>query len=253
MAELQLSVVIPAYNEEGMIQATLEDVERYLRTCGLSHEILVVDDGSTDRTVEIVRALMERLPSVRWVQSDHLGKGGAVKHGMLEARGAYVLFMDADQSTRIEEVQKYLPWLRDGYDVVIGSRKMPGATVRVHQPPLREAMGKVFTWLTNRLLGIRVSDVTCGFKCFQAQASRAIFQLQRVNGWGFDAEVLFIARRRGCRIKEVPVVWADDATTKVRLANDALRSLKELLGIRLGAWRGWYPHGEGQKSSRNSG
>lgn len=241
MANPQLSVVIPAYNEERVIRGTVEAVDRYLKTSRVAHEILVVDDGSMDRTVEIAQALTREIPSVRLLQSGHTGKGGAVKRGMLEATGAAILFMDADHSTRIEEWQHLAPWVRDGYEVVVGSRKMAGAQVTVHQPPLREAMGKAFTWCTNTMLATRVTDITCGFKCFQAEAARRIFSLQRMTGWGFDAEILFITRRMGYRLKEVPVVWADDAATKVRLAADALRSLQELFQIRLGAWRGWYP------------
>ena len=243
MANPQLSVVIPAYNEEASIRKTVESVRTYLTESKISHELLVVDDGSTDRTAEIVLEVAKSVPSLRLLRSGHRGKGGAVKLGMLEAAGEQVLFMDADLSTPIEELQKYLPWLHDGYDVVIGSRKMPGASVTVHQPPLREAMGKVFTWLTNVLLGTRVSDITCGFKCFSAKAASEIFRRQRIDGWGFDAEILFIAGRCGFRIKEVPVVWADDASTKVRLLKDAVRSLKELLEIRLSAWRGQYSVG----------
>ena len=241
MANPQLSVVIPAYNEASVIRETVEAVERHLNASRITREILVVDDGSTDRTVEIVRALIRELPSVRLLQSGHAGKGGAVKRGMLEATGAAILFMDADHSTRIQEWEHFAPWVRDGYEVIIGSRRMAGAQVKVHQPPLREAMGKVFTWVTNTMLTTQVTDITCGFKCFQAEAAHRIFGLQRMTGWGFDAEILFIARRMGYRLKEVPVVWADDAATKVRLTTDALRSLKELFQIRLGAWLGWYP------------
>ena len=200
----------------------------------------MIDDGSQDRTVDIVRGMAKTTPSVQLLQAGHLGKGGAVKRGMLEAHGAHLLFMDADSSTHIREWQRCAPWLLDGYEVVIGSRKMPGAVVTKHQPPLREVMGRVFTWITNVLLGVRITDITCGFKCFHAKAARQIFQLQRMNGWGFDAEILFIARRLGYRIKEVPVVWSDDASTKVQLFNDALRSFKELVQIRVGAWRGDY-------------
>ena len=241
MAKPQVSVVIPAYNEAAVIRQTVREVAAYLDAARLTHEILVVDDGSTDGTVAIVRELESRLPSARLIQAPHQGKGGAVKRGALEAAGEIVLFMDADHSTRIEELQKVLPWLRDGFDIVIGSRKMRGAEVRVHQPPLREAMGKAFTRLTNLLLGIRVSDITCGFKGFKADAAAEVFRRQRIMGWGFDAEILFIARRLGYRIKEIPVVWTDDATTKVRLLQDTLGSFRELLAIRAGAWRGWYP------------
>ena len=237
----QLSVVIPAFNEAGVIRSTLEAVAGYLGAAGIAHEILVVDDGSTDQTRATIRSLQPAIPGLRLLESPHAGKGGAVKRGMLEASGAWVLFMDADHSTRIGEWAACAPWCAAGYDVVIGSRKMPGARVLVRQPPLREAMGKAFTWLTNALLAARVSDITCGFKAFRADAARRIFGLQRLCGWGFDAEILFIARRLGCRIKEVPVAWTNDATTKVRLAQDAIRSLLELVQIRLGAWRGWYP------------
>lgn len=241
MSDEQVSVVIPAYNEAAVIGHTVEMICANLTASQIPHEIIVVDDGSADRTRDIVRDRAAANPAVRLLEGGHLGKGRAIKQGMLAAKGRYVLFLDADYSTRIDEFQHCLPWLRDGYDVVIGSRKMPGATVSVRQPWLREWMGKGFTWLTNTLLGLHVSDITCGFKCFQAEAARHIFQLQRIAGWGFDAEILFIARRRGYRIKEVPVRWANDASTKVRLFKDAVRSFAELLQIRTGSWRGWYP------------
>ena len=160
---------------------------------------------------------------------------------MLAARGAWVLFMDADSSTPIEEWKKFEPYLRQGYEVVIGSRKMPGAAIRVRQPRLRETLGVVFTQLSNLLVGGSVSDFTCGFKCFQLDAARRIFALQRLEGWGFDAEILFIARRLGHRIQEIPVTWAAAETTKVRMLRDGLRSFAELLTIRFEACRGRYP------------
>ena len=236
----ELSVVIPAYNEAAVIRRTVEEVSAFLTRSEVAHELLIVDDGSTDETVELVRALAAEMPSLRLLSSGHRGKGAAVKRGMLDARGAHRLFMDADHSTRIEEWRKCAPWLREGVGVVIGSRKMPGAEVTVHQPPLRETMGKVFTWLTNTALSTRLTDITCGFKAFEARAAEEIFRLQRMDGWGFDAEVLFIARRLGYRVREVPVVWADDASTKVRLVADSFRSIKELAEIRFGAWRGLY-------------
>jgi dolichyl-phosphate beta-glucosyltransferase len=239
MAEVELSVVIPAYNEAGVIRPTLEAVARHLAGRGSAGELIVVDDGSTDGTAELVRALMRGLPSLRLLEGRHRGKGSAVKQGMLAASGRIRLFMDADHSTNIGELERCLPGLRD-HDVVIGSRKMPGSIVTVHQLPLRKAMGKVFTRLTNALLGTQLSDITCGFKCFRAEAARRLFSLQRLEGWGFDAEILFLARRLGYRIKEVPVTWANDASTNVRLGADAIRSLMELLQVRLGAWQGWY-------------
>src|SRR5262249_25372257 len=162
--------VIPAYNEEARIRATLDAVVRYLTESRIAHEILVVDDGSTDGTATVVSAVAAALPSVRVLPGAHRGKGAAVKRGMLAARGAYVLFMDADHSTRIDEWSKCGEWLRQGYDCVIGSRKMPGARIEKSQPRLREALGKVFTWLANHLVVTSVTDVTCGFKCFTAAA-----------------------------------------------------------------------------------
>ena len=235
-----LSVVIPAYNEEAAIAHAVETVHEYLASLDVRHEIVVVDDGSTDGTAALATALARRLP-VRLLAGPHRGKGAAVKLGVLEARGDAVLFMDADLSTPITEWPKFEPWLREGYDVVIGSRKMPGADVRVHQPALREALGRGFTWLSNVILGSSVSDITCGFKCFASAAARRVFALQRLDGWGFDAENLFVAKRLGLRIKEVPVVWTHDGATKVRLGRDVLRSFLELCAIRLGSWRGHYP------------
>jgi glycosyltransferase involved in cell wall biosynthesis len=234
-----LSVVIPAYNEEAGIALAVETVHAYLAGIDVAHEIVVVDDGSRDATAAIVTALARDLP-VRLLAGRHRGKGAAVKLGMLEARGDAVLFMDADLSTPITEWPKFAPWLREGYDVVIGSRKMPGADVRVRQPPLREALGRGFTWLSNVLLGSSVSDITCGFKCYARTAAQRVFALQRLDGWGFDAENLFVAKRLGMRIKQVPVVWTDDTSTKVRLGRDVLRSLLDLCTIRLGSWRGHY-------------
>ncbi len=240
MPNPELSVVIPAYNEAAVIAPTLEAIDAYLTRAQLTHEIIVVDDGSLDRTVAVVRGLSGTQPALRLLDAPHQGKGAAIKQGVLAATGRYLLFLDADHSTRIEEIQKCLPWLRQGCEVVIGSRKMPGAVIRVHQPPLRELMGRGFTWVSNALLGVRVTDFTCGFKCFQTGVAQRLFRLQRIGGWGFDAEVLFLAKRGGYRIKEVPVAWANDPGTKVRLLRDTVGSFLELLQIRLGDWRGWY-------------
>ena len=240
MPNLELSVVIPAYNEAAVIAPTIEAIDDYLARAGLAHEILVVDDGSLDETAALARALAGARPALRVLAGAHQGKGAAIKQGVLDATGRYLLFLDADHSTRIEEIQKCLPWLREGCEVVIGSRKIPGAVIRVHQPPLREWMGKGFTWLTNTLLGVRVTDFTCGFKCFQTAVAQRLFRLQRIGGWGFDAELVFLADRLGYRIKEVPVEWANDARTKVRLVRDSVRSFAEVVQIRLGARRGWY-------------
>ena len=240
MSQPEVSVIIPTYNEAAVIGQTVQKVDQYLQEQGMTHEVLVVDDGSTDGTVRRVQEMMAAVPSLQFLGASHRGKGAAVKHGVLAAQGRYLLFMDADYSTPIQEWQHCLPWLQDGHEVVISSRKMAGAMVPKRQSPLREAMGKAFTWLTNAMLGTHVTDITCGFKCFRREAAQRIFRLQRMEGWAFDAEILFLARRFRYRVKEIPVRWTNDDSTKVRLMWDACRSLKELVAIRLGAVHGWY-------------
>ena len=236
----EISVIIPAYNEAGVIRQTVQAVAQEFQAHGMTCEILVVDDGSTDQTVECVRTLNLTWPLLRLLTTAHRGKGAAVKHGMLAAQGRYRVFLDADHSTHIREFWPCLPWLRDGYEVVIGSRKMSGATIQIRQPLVRELMGKVFTRLTNLILGIQVTDITCGFKCFHAEAARHLFGQQHIDGWGFDAELLFLAHWFGYRVKELPVIWQDDASTKVRLLRDAWGSFMEFLRIRIAAWQGRY-------------
>ena len=167
------------------------------------------------------------------------GKGNAVKVGMTNARGRAVLMTDADLSTPIEELDKLLPHLRDGTEVVIGSRKMAGAVIEVRQPLLREMMGRVFTQLT-RLFVVRVSDVTCGFKLFSRQAAHDVFSRVTLDDWSFDAEALFVARRLGYGIREVPVLWRDAAGTKVHRGRDAVRAAVGLLRIIANSARGRY-------------
>jgi dolichyl-phosphate beta-glucosyltransferase len=174
------------------------------------------------------------------------GKGYALKQGMMASRGQVVLFSDADLATPIEELDKILPWLQtnperpSGYEIVHGSRKMPGALVEQHQPWLRENMGKVFTWLCNKIVGANVSDATCGFKCYKGEVARIIYARQQLFDWSFDAEIIHIARRNGYNIKEVPVRWHDVRGTKVNLLRDTIRSLTGLFRIRWNGWRGYY-------------
>ncbi len=237
----RLSVVIPMYNEELRISSSLHRLTEYLRGQHYSYEVLLVDDGSSDRSIEVAKQELGEVPSLRVLASDrNYGKGHAVRVGMLSAKGDYILFTDADLSTPIEELDKFWPWLEQDYDAVIGSRKMKGAEIVRHQPWLRENMGKVFTWLTNRLITRNLTDLTCGFKSFSRAAAQDIFSRQTLNDWSFDAEVLFIAQRRGLRIKEVPVRWHDERGTKVRLLRDVARSLQGLYKIRANNLRGLY-------------
>jgi dolichyl-phosphate beta-glucosyltransferase len=237
----RLSVIVPAYNEAGRIGAPLRAIADWLARQPFTSEIVIVDDGSLDRTADVVREAGVSLPvPLRLVAyAPNRGKGYALRAGFAAARGERLLFTDADLSTPIEEAPRLLAALDDGADLAIGSRKTPGATVEVHQPWLREQMGRTFTWLVRALVA-PVSDATCGFKAFRGEVGRDLFARMRIDRWGFDAEILLIAHRRGYRIAEVPVRWADRAGTKVSLARDALRSLGELARIRLHAAAGRY-------------
>jgi dolichyl-phosphate beta-glucosyltransferase len=239
--ELRLSVVIPMYNETKRIGNTVPRLLAYFATQPYRYEFVIVDDGSTDDTAALARKLFASTENVRVLEErPNKGKGSAVRTGMLAAKGKVVLFCDADLATPPSELDKFWRWLDDGYDVVIGSRKMAGANIVRHQPKWRENLGKVFTWLTNILATKGISDVTCGFKCFSHKAAQELFSRARLNDWSFDAEVLFIAQRLGYRIKEVPVTWHDQPGTKVRLLKDATRSIAGLAKIRLNAMRGRY-------------
>ena len=239
--EYALSIVIPAYNEATRLPGPLRQIDAYLRARQRAGEIVVVDDGSTDGTVAVVEAVARELgaPVRVIVSTPNRGKGHAVKLGMLAARGRAVAMTDADLSTPIEELDVLLARVEAGVPVVIGSRKMPGAVIEVRQPLLRETMGRVFTLLT-RLFVVRVSDVTCGMKVFSAKAAQAVFSRLTLDDWSFDAEALFLARRLGFPIAEVPVRWRDATGTKVRRGRDAVRSALGLARILLNAASGRY-------------
>ncbi|MDQ3929527.1 MAG: glycosyltransferase family 2 protein [Chloroflexota bacterium] len=239
--EIKLSVVVPVYNETGRMGKRLPELLDFLHAQDYSYEVVVVDDGSSDGTAELARQMMAREARARVLPQPHnRGKGHAVRVGMLAAEGRFVLFTDADLSTPPSELDKFWRHFDEGYDVVIGSRKMPGANIVKHQPLWRESLGKVFTWLTNHIATKGISDVTCGFKCFRLEAAHKLFGLSVIDDWSFDAEVLFLAQRLGYRIKEVPVTWHDNPGTKVRLWKDAVNSLRGLVRIRLNASRGAY-------------
>jgi dolichyl-phosphate beta-glucosyltransferase len=236
-----LSIVIPMYNETGRIQDTIPVLLAYFERQSYSYEFVIVDDGSADGTPALARELFAEVPQARILEKKpNRGKGSAIKAGMLAARGDYVHFCDADLSTPPEELEKFWQWVDEGYDIVIGSRKMAGANITRHQPLWRESLGKVFTWLTNRLATRGISDVTCGFKLFTRKAAHDLFARSRIRDWSFDAEVLFIAQRRGYSIKEVPVTWHDTPGTKVRIVRDAVNALRGLAKIRLNSMRGRY-------------
>ncbi|MBZ0273911.1 glycosyltransferase family 2 protein [bacterium] len=236
----RLSVVIPAYNEESRLPATLARLREYFASDG-DVEVIVVDDGSADDTRKIAGDIAKDWPALRVVANDrNRGKGYTVRHGVQEAAGDVVLFYDADSSTPIEEYEKLRPHLEAGADVAIGSRSLPGSDVRVHQPWYRETMGRMFN-LFVRLVAVRgIVDTQCGFKAFRLPAARAVFARQKLSGFSFDVELLFIARRLGYSIKEVPIVWINSPASRVHPVWDSLRMFLELLKIRANAWRGAY-------------
>jgi dolichyl-phosphate beta-glucosyltransferase len=236
----RLSVVIPMYNESHRMKDSLPRLRDYFRGRPYRVEFVVVDDGSRDNTVELAWQILGR-DGVRVLEEKpNRGKGHAVKVGMLAADGEKVLFTDADLSTPPDESEKFWEWFDKGYDVVIGSRKMKGAVLERHQPFWRESMGKVFTWLTNRIATRGISDITCGFKCFTHSAAQELFSRAIIDDWSFDAEVLFIAQQHALKIKEVPVHWHDERGTKVRIARDAARAMAGLIKIRMNEMRGKY-------------
>jgi len=227
-----LSIVIPAYNEEQRLPPTLEVVVAWIRRQPFACEIVIVDDGSSDRTAEAARRALDGVDHRVLAHDENRGKGAGLRTGMTAARGEYVLMTDADLSTPIEEVERFLELHGQGVPVVIGTRKAKGASVLRRQSALRERMGRVYTLLSNALVCPGVSDFTCGFKSFRADACRDVFGRLRETGWAYDTEVLYLARRLGYEVRELPVRWTNDPSTRVRLLRDAAGSFAGLVRIR---------------------
>jgi len=240
---LDLSIIIPAYNEEYRLPKTLDAIIEYLSKQQRSAEIIVVDDGSSDGTIALVNSYVQKCPGLRLISNGtNRGKGYSVRHGMLEARGEIALFTDADLSTPIEETDKLLQAMHsDGCDGAIGSRAMDRTLIEVRQSAVREQAGILFNRLVRWIMGIGFSDTQCGFKAFRRERARIIFEQQRIERFGFDPEILFLAKRHGLHVAEVPVRWSHDAATKVNVLADGMRMLSELLLIRWNAIRGLYP------------
>jgi dolichyl-phosphate beta-glucosyltransferase len=235
---VHLSIVIPAYNEENRIGDTLRLAEAYLSKQGYDSEIIVVDDGSTDRTAALVQTLC---PEVRVIAYErNRGKGYAVKTGMLAALGDYRVFMDADGSTPISDLDLLWPQFDAGADIVIGSRSLPHSRVLVRQHPLRENMGRMFNVLVKLFLMRDFIDTQCGFKGFTAKSAQTVFSRQRLDGFSFDAELLYIAQQHGLRIDEVPVLWCNSPQSRVRMFADSAWMIWDLLRIRVNAMAGRY-------------
>lgn len=228
-----LSVVIPAFNEESRISDTLSQVVDYLKAQDYEWEVVVADDGSQDHTARLIGQVIVEHPNVRVLRLPHRGKGWAVKNGMLAAQGEYRLLCDADLSVPLSQVERLLPPLGPGCDIVLGSREAPGAA-RIGEPTRRHLMGRVFNLLVSRLTVSGLADTQCGFKCFRGAAAQDLFQRQTMDGFSFDVELLFLARQRGLTFAEVGVHWYYRPQSKVRPIRDSLAMTLDLLKIR---WR----------------
>jgi dolichyl-phosphate beta-glucosyltransferase len=234
-----LSIVIPAYNEEVRLPHTLHELERFIAEHALHCEVIVVDSGSVDGTSAVVQEAVLHFPGLRLVRIERRGKGLAVRTGMLAAEGDIVLFADADLSWPLEELLRFPPLVSDATPVVIGSREGHGAR-RLGEPVYRHIMGRVFNRIVQALAVPGIEDTQCGFKAFRSNVVRSIFERQGINGFGFDVEVLFLARRLGYGIREVALRWEHKENSRVEPVRDTLRMLTDVLTVRLNAWRGKY-------------
>jgi dolichyl-phosphate beta-glucosyltransferase len=235
----EVSIVVPAFNEAGRIGTSLEKISLYLTRRHPSAEIIVVDDGSSDETAGIVGACdFQRLRMVR--NEENQGKGYSIRRGFFEARGRWVLFTDADLSAPIQEMDRLMDEARTGADVVIGSRAVDRSKILVHQSRARELGGIIFNRIVRLILRLPIADTQCGFKLFERTKLESVFRRQRISGFGFDPEILFLARKAGLVIREIPVVWRHDKATKVRFLEDAPRMFFDLIRIRWNWIRGRY-------------
>lgn len=236
-----LSIVIPAHNEETRLAPSLAQINAYLQRQDYSFEVIIVENGSKDRTFEVAREFAEAFSYIRVIQSpDNMrGKGLAVKQGMLAAKGEWRFICDADLSMRIEDIARFLPPASDGFDLMIASREAPGAQ-RVDEPEYRHMIGRINNWIIKLAALDDFEDTQCGFKMFSRSAAIDLFGVQKMNGIGFDVELLYIAKRRGYKIKEVPITWYYDPYSTMRLWDDSINMLREIWEIRQNWRRGDY-------------
>ena len=237
MSQPFLSIVIPAHNEENRLPPSLLQIDRFLREQDFAAEVIIVENGSRDRTFEVAQEYARSHCHIRVIQSpnNQRGKGLAVKQGMLAATGEWRFICDADLSMRIDDLLRFLPPKTKGYDIIIASREAPGSE-RVDEPEYRHLMGRVNNWIIKIAAINDFEDTQCGFKLFRASVAEDLFSVQRMNGIGFDVELLFIAKRRGYKVKEVPITWYFDPYSTMRLWDDSVHMLREIWQIRRN-WR----------------
>ncbi len=235
------SIVLPAYNERERIAATVESIFAFAAQKSWQTEIIVVNDGSTDDTAEVVRRCAATRPGVRLLENPgNRGKGYSVRHGMLQAQGEILLFSDADLSSPIAEAEKLFAAIASGADIAIGSRWLKTELQLRRQPLYRQFYGRIFNLALRLILGLQFKDTQCGFKAFTRRAAHALFALQKIERWGFDPELLYLAKRLHLRIEEVPVAWAHREGTRLNPLRDGLRMFGEMLQIRWNGLRGEY-------------
>jgi glycosyltransferase involved in cell wall biosynthesis len=235
------SIVIPAFNESARIPATLESVVACIRERGWQAEVIVVNDGSRDATAELVRDFARKAPEVRLVENPgNRGKGFSVRSGMLQALGEVVMFTDSDLSAPIEEAERLFAAIDAGADIAIGSRWLESSRQTHRQPLYRQFFGRCFNAVTRAVMALPFADTQCGIKAFTRAAAQTVFQLQTIERWGFDPEILFIALKRGLRVVEVPVSWAHDSRSRVSYLKDGLKMLEDIATIRWNALLGRY-------------
>ncbi len=226
-----LSIIIPAYNEEQRLPDSLTSIMTFLKDQAYQAEVLVVDNGSQDRTSQIVEEFSAKHPNILLLREDRAGKGLAVRRGMLDAQGEYRFICDADLSMPIQEVNKFFPPSLENFDIAIASREVPGA-VRYNEPILRHWIGRMFNFLVQILAVPGFRDTQCGFKCFRSDVAEDLFAVQKLDGWTFDVEVLFIALRRGYKITEVPIHWYYHPASRVHVLRDSVNMFIDLFRIR---------------------
>jgi len=236
----QLSIIVPSFNEEVRLPASLHLIATYVSSANRSTEVLVVDDGSKDRTAEVAASFADRIPNLRVLRNgENRGKGYSVRHGMQEARGEYVLFSDADLSAPIEEADKLLSALRQ-YDIAIGSRALDRDLIDVHESLFREFAGIIFNRIVRIVLWLPFVDTQCGFKAFRREPCRIIFEQQRIERFGFDPELLYLARHHGLKATEIPVRWSHSPATKINMMRDSIQMFIDVFTIRWNSLLGRY-------------
>jgi dolichyl-phosphate beta-glucosyltransferase len=235
------SIVIPAYNERARISGALQSVSDCIRRSGWSAEVIVVNDGSRDDTSEIVQRFANKNPLVRLIENPgNRGKGYSVRNGILHAQGDIVMFTDADLSSPIEEAERLFAAIEDGVDIAIGSRWLDRSRQTIQQPLYRQFFGRCFNAVTRFIVGLPFADTQCGFKAFRREAAQTIFQLQRIERWGFDPEILFVAMKRGYVIREIPVSWGHDERSRISYIKDGIKMLEDIAYIRWNQLTGLY-------------